>query len=205
MGFVKITRPILPTAMLPKSGLTSIAAAPLRVAALRLSAGVMRRRMHAKLTTKGIDTEGDVPGLKSVAKATVAPESINCLAGGVYGSFDLGNLLDGGPTPADYAASKLIAARYPTGALPAMSNTALRDLRNLGRGREKVNSLMPEEVNVANLTAVVEECLRKARDTLTNKNVPGMIAEIATWPDGFWEISVQFDFPPLRTINGVAP
>src|SRR5690606_18728278 len=75
---------IFPTVMLPCVSESPIAYAPLMVAALMASSGVIFILMHARETTKFIFPDGVDPGLKSVAKARGNPALIMSRAG-VYG------------------------------------------------------------------------------------------------------------------------
>ncbi len=68
--------------MLPTSEVSSIAAAPLIVAAFMASSGVIFILIHASETTMFILPEGAVPGLKSDAKASFAFALIIFLACG---------------------------------------------------------------------------------------------------------------------------
>src|SRR5688572_3543065 len=81
IGFVKIRFAFLPTVMLPTSFWTSIAQAPLTVAALIASSGNIFICMQLIATTRFILPDGEEPGLKSEASAIAAPVSISFLAG----------------------------------------------------------------------------------------------------------------------------
>lgn len=70
-----------PIEMLPYSLEAFMANAPLMVAALIASSGLIFILIHARLTIKFMFPLGADPGLKSVASAKGRPESISGLAG----------------------------------------------------------------------------------------------------------------------------
>ena len=71
----------MPFVILPCDSLKSIAYAPLIVAAFMASSGVIFILIQAVATTKCIFPEGEVPGLKSEAKANGKPAFNICRAG----------------------------------------------------------------------------------------------------------------------------
>src|SRR6476620_9926322 len=73
-----------PLVILPWVSEIPIAYAPLMVAALIASSGVIFILIHAVATTKFMFPDGVVPGLKSVASANGNPAAI-ILRAGVYG------------------------------------------------------------------------------------------------------------------------
>src|SRR4051794_32556816 len=82
MGFRKMRFAFFPVAMLPAMVATSIAWAPLIVAALIASSGNNFMAMQAMEMTRFIFPDGQEPGLKSLARAMAAPASTSFLAGG---------------------------------------------------------------------------------------------------------------------------
>ncbi len=116
-------------------------------------------------------------------------------------SYEYGNLVDGGPTPEQYAAARVLAARYAGNASPpGTADPKLRELVALGKSREKVNSLLPEEVTNANLNDVIQKALIASRDA----SVPPTMAQLlldAGMPPAWVERLVNVDIPPIRPIK----
>jgi hypothetical protein len=124
-------------------------------------------------------------------------------------SYEYGNLKDGGPTPEQYAAARVLAARFTSGVAnsaasaasgdkaPFTANAKLTALVELGHEREKVNSLLPEEVSNANLSTVTEKALLAARAL----QVPPTTAQLMLAIGGnFLRLEVSVDIPPVRKI-----
>lgn len=124
-------------------------------------------------------------------------------------SYEYGNLADGGPTPEQYAAARVLAARFTSGVAspthpasgdkaPPTADPKLKNLVKLGHDREKVNSLLPEEVTNTNLTAVTQKALIALRDAMTP---PTMAQLMSTIGSGFFQQLVLVDIPPVRQIK----
>lgn len=121
-------------------------------------------------------------------------------------TYGFGDLDDGGPTPKDMAAAKLIAARFKGATKPA-DGTENSRLINLEALQEKPNSLLPEEVTAANVKDVVQKALLKAYDSVLPAPPPpvtkveAILAKVAAASNQFWKLDVKVDIPPERTIT----
>ncbi len=112
-------------------------------------------------------------------------------------NYEYGNQEDGGPTPEQFAAGKMVAAAVKGKGTPLTG--VAKSLRDIGRAAEKVNSLLPEEVVAANLDTVIQLALDKALASLVSP-----ITLVTKTPNplpgppnpSFWQFDAEITIPP---------
>ncbi|MFL4472085.1 hypothetical protein ACERZ8_20205 [Tateyamaria armeniaca] len=151
------------------------------------------------------------PGAVGAAPPPPAPEAATIRKNHICGrhvreAFKFGHV-DGGPNPDDVTAGHMIAAAYEgvppwpgegTGNLPP-PGTKLRSLRKQAKA-QKVNSFLPEEVNVGNVTQVVEKALSAVRANYADTAAFHTAIATAAQP-GFLKDTVSVDIPPPADIH----
>lgn len=119
-------------------------------------------------------------------------------------AFEFGNTNDGGPKPTDVAAGHMIAAAWegrPQASLPVGPNKLLT-LRKQSKA-QKVNSFLPEEVDKANITDVVERAMAIVRAGYASQ--AAFHTAITDPPaNGFLKSDPTVDIPPpAKLIIGI--
>ncbi len=115
-------------------------------------------------------------------------------------AYEFGNVNDGGPRPGDVAAGHMMTAQFEgaPATLPPGQNL-LKTLRKQSKA-QKVNSFLPEEVTKANIVAVTEKVLSKARAGYgSSQEFQDAISDPPA--NGFLRATVSVDIPPVASIK----